>query len=226
LKLKIFVTASVIFTITVALHTTGCVRQLTGYGVVDVLPGCAACHDAISDITGESHPIVTKGDIQYCRTCHIANGDASPLSQDMHLSHLASPDFSGDCWSCHFLDEASNFRLKGGEKKIKTTKDKVEKMSPYFYTWASSECLDHTHAQAGIDCAECHESHFPDSGISLEDCLKCHGSYEDLAEATKRVEPNPHVSHYMDLRCTLCHKGHKDSVLYCNICHEFDLDVP
>jgi hypothetical protein len=219
-------TSAVIFAITVAFYASGCIRQRIGNDVMSVPPGCAACHDAISELTGEDHPPVTKGDIQYCRTCHVTNGDAAPLSLEIHLSHLSSPDLSGDCWSCHFLDQASDFRLIGDEKKTETTKNKIEKLSPYFHTWADSGYLDHTHAKAGTDCSGCHETPFPDNGLSMEECLKCHGSYEELAEATRETEPNPHDSHYMDLRCTLCHKVHTDSVLYCNTCHEFELDVP
>jgi hypothetical protein len=218
--------AAIIFIIAVTFQTPGCIRQLAEHKMSAVPPGCADCHDAVSDITGKTHPDVKKGDFPYCRTCHIEGGDASLLSQGVHLDHLPSPDFSGNCRSCHFTDEAGGFGVIGDPKKTTVPKGAVENVSPYFYSWADSRHLDHTHAKNGVNCTGCHETAFPDDGLSLEECLKCHGSYEDLAAATKKVEPNPHDAHYTDLRCTLCHKGHTDSVLYCNSCHEFDLDVP
>ena len=64
-------------------------------------------------------------------------------------------------------------------------------------------------------------------------CMKCH-NYQDLAAASaaKKVALNPHDSHAGQLRCTLCHKEHEQSVLYCRQCHKnaedkrFDMAVP
>ena len=208
------------------IYATGCFRQQISHDSRAVSPGCVTCHDALNDIAGPDHPEPEKGDMKYCRTCHGADKNAAPLSGIIHLGHFAISNFSGDCWSCHYMDETSKFRIIGDEKEIAVTENAADKMLPYFKTWGDSTFLDNTHAGAGIDCIGCHGTYFPESGLSLEDCLNCHGSYEDLAKATRGVAPNPHDSHYMDLRCTLCHKGHEDSVLYCNSCHKFDLQVP
>ena len=64
-------------------------------------------------------------------------------------------------------------------------------------------------------------------------CEQCH-NYPDLAKASaeKKVALNPHDSHAGQLRCTLCHKEHQQSVVYCRQCHKnaddkrFDMTVP
>lgn len=71
--------------------------------------------------------------------------------------------------------------------------------------------------------------------VENEVCLKCHGSYEELAEATKdsvaltdedgkTVNPHdiPKVSGHDDpVACTSCHTAHKeyDPMRYCTSCH-------
>ena len=109
---------------------------------------------------------------------------------------------------------------------LKAEKVLVEKMDAYFRSWATSEYLDHRHADRDTSCRSCHEAEFPDSRAPVDQCLSCHISYEHVAELTRETEPNPHLSHYEGLRCTLCHKAHQSSELYCNQCHEFDLTVP
>ena len=197
MKHSILTKAALIWVIGVIFYASGCVLKRTAAPDAEVPAGCTACHDRLS-----------------------------ARAEDIHLSHLSSTGFSGDCRSCHFMDDTSHFRTIEEENKTKTTHDVIEKMAPYFQSWADSTFLDHTHAESGVDCAGCHGTYFPESGLSLDDCLKCHGRYEDLAKATINTEPNPHDSHYMDLRCTLCHKGHQASELYCNTCHDFNLNVP
>lgn len=90
------------------------------------------------------------------------------------------------------------------------------------------------HAAAGVNCEECHIESTSYSRTANDVCLKCHGSYADLAMQTahlrniKNAIQNPHDSHIGDARCTICHKNHDDSVLYCNQCHspKFDMQVP
>ena len=55
-----------------------------------------------------------------------------------------------------------------------------------------------------------------DGFVQKNQCLKCHVSYEALAEQTKNVTPNPHVSHQGN-------KPFKDVKLMCNDCHNFTL---
>lgn len=62
--------------------------------------------------------------------------------------------------------------------------------------------------------------------VTKTQCLKCHKSYEALAERTKNVTPNPHVSHQGAVNCEDCHKANKPAKsveLMCNDCHKFTL---
>ena len=54
----------------------------------------------------------------------------------------------------------------------------------------------------------------------------CHQSYEEVAQKTKDLKPNPHFNHYGERDCSTCHSGHKPSVTSCNQCHKFDLKTP
>jgi hypothetical protein len=90
---------------------------------------------------------------------------------------------------------------------------------------AESVRLEQLHKQRSISCEQCHGGKSQEP-VPMETCLTCHGSYEKLADLSKRKSPNPHDSHLGEIRCTLCHHVHKDSALYCNTCHAFDLKVP
>ena len=53
-------------------------------------------------------------------------------------------------------------------------------------------------------------------------CLACHGPMESLALKTEPKDfkdRNPHKSHLGDIACTVCHKGHGESKVYCLSCH-------
>jgi hypothetical protein len=74
------------------------------------------------------------------------------------------------------------------------------------------------HKTHGIECEGCHK----DKDKTLFDykqCLSCHESYEKVAERTKKLERNPHKSHYHNLPCTTCHHGHKPDENFCAPCH-------
>lgn len=200
--------------------------------------GCASCHEKLSDTVPESHFNVTLEEVKYCLVCHSLEGPATAFDWTTHLAHYAQEEFSGDCWSCHLLDEEGGFRLIGAEggKGIEVTEEVVEGMGSYFVSWATSECensegeiklgLDHKHANQGVTCALCHGTYFPQGRASMEQCLGCHGSYEHVATLTEDVDPNPHRSHLGEVRCTLCHRAHEESVFYCNECHVFQLEMP
>ncbi|MFU0842652.1 MAG: Cytochrom-c3-2 domain-containing protein [Burkholderia sp.] len=78
---------------------------------------------------------------------------------------------------------------------------------------------------------ELHGATFPntESGWAVKDqCLKCHGPYDKLAEKTKNVVPNPHYSHLGKVECVECHKPDAPAnkpELMCNSCHNFKLQV-
>jgi fumarate reductase flavoprotein subunit len=90
------------------------------------------------------------------------------------------------------------------------------------------------HKDDDTTCRTCHEKGKPYARPGDETCMNCHESYAKLAESTASLEDikagieNPHKSHMGEARCTLCHKNHAASVLYCNECHspKFDMKVP
>jgi hypothetical protein len=194
----------------------------------EVRGGCESCHEQPSKNVPESHLKATPEEVKHCLNCHSLEGKASVVDWFIHLHHYSQKKFKGDCFSCHLIDEGGNFRLIGakGEKQIKVTKDMVKRIGAYFQSWATSEHLDHLHAKESITCMDCHERFFPEKNASREQCFSCHGGYKDLATSTKDSHPNPHASHHLNLRCIVCHKAHEKSVLYCNLCHDYRLEVP
>lgn len=88
--------------------------------------------------------------------------------------------------------------------------------------------LSHTHLLSGISCSDCHGDKKPKEALETDQCLSCHGSFEDLADKTASGEENPHDSpHYgTSLDCDMCHHIHVRSENFCNQCHHFDFTVP
>jgi DnaJ-class molecular chaperone len=81
-------------------------------------------------------------------------------------------------------------------------------------------------AHKSLPCATCHGTATPSRPAPASACMKCHGSYDAIAKRTAKITPNPHDAHVGQLRCTLCHKAHQPSVLYCDQCHDFKLKTP
>ena len=88
--------------------------------------------------------------------------------------------------------------------------------------FAGTQFMGDRHEDYGAACIDCHEEENPEEGAwaDYEKCLLCHGGWDELAEATKSYgEHNPHKSHLGEPDCTICHKGHEQSTLYCSKCH-------
>jgi hypothetical protein len=81
------------------------------------------------------------------------------------------------------------------------------------------------HGEIGATCVDCHKSDKPTRSAPISACKTCHGEYADIAKKTADMKPNPHDSHAGEVRCTLCHKSHSPSVLYCNECHTFNIKM-
>ena len=111
-------------------------------------------------------------------------------------------------------------------------------MQPYVDSATHTDWLAYTHAQAGVTCQDCHPQSTGDvlaeftsnltnsyptplAPIKFETatCLKCHGTYDQLAQRTAGLERNPHDSHQGQLDCRTCHRVHSASVYYCGQCH-------
>ncbi|WP_407695829.1 flavocytochrome c [Shewanella avicenniae] len=97
---------------------------------------------------------------------------------------------------------------------------------------AEADNLAKFHLNMG-DCDSCHVSKKGPTDDNLthenQQCLSCHGSMDELAAAdvAAKKEITPHKSHLIgDIACTACHKGHEQSVAYCDACHSFGFDMP
>lgn len=126
-------------------------------------------------------------------------------------------------------------------------------IAPYYNSWKSSAFLASTHERAGAVCQDCHtrtlqaavtelakavtgsyEAPLKEHRVRPEDCLRCHGKYQDLAALTKDLKGpdgfslgrNPHDSHWGPLDCGICHKMHRASVDFCAKCHGFPVTGP
>lgn len=103
--------------------------------------------------------------------------------------------------------------------------------------------LDHVHELANVQCKDCHNypvsaeiasgikfitgNYEVDSSGQLlkrtyDDsmCLKCHISYDYVAQRTANLDKNPHDSHLGQLPCSTCHVSHGEQIDYCATCHD------
>ena len=90
------------------------------------------------------------------------------------------------------------------------------------------EALSSKHKKyAELTCDDCHMTTTL-TGITTDQCLSCHGSFEEVAAVTKNMDPDPHDSpHYgKELDCDLCHHEHSVSENFCAQCHEWELILP
>ncbi|KUK32129.1 MAG: Fumarate reductase, NapC/NirT cytochrome c subunit [Thermoanaerobacterales bacterium 50_218] len=121
-------------------------------------------------------------------------------------------------------------------------------IEPYYNSWKGGDLLAAKHAEAGVDCLDCHhkstvakigeginyltgnyENPLKERDFSMEECLSCHkDDFAEAVAATDFGESNPHDSHLGEIECHLCHKMHRQSEVYCAQCHDFswykDLD--
>ncbi len=88
--------------------------------------------------------------------------------------------------------------------------------------WAQQGKMPMHPAHANVPCATCHGTGGAQKDpVTTATCLKCHGSYAQVAKATATLKVNPHDSHKGQPACSSCHSMHGQSVLSCNDCHSF-----
>lgn len=77
--------------------------------------------------------------------------------------------------------------------------------------------------QNGVSCQLCHNGETPTTAPDDANCMRCHGTPEQMAQKTAHLERNPHKSpHYgIYASCTSCHAEHKASQVLCYDCHTF-----
>lgn len=79
----------------------------------------------------------------------------------------------------------------------------------------------------GLECSTCHTEVPPSKSPATKICIRCHGNLLDVGKNTELNElPNPHINHNEELYCDDCHKGHKESVNFCDQCHDFKYRIP
>jgi len=95
---------------------------------------------------------------------------------------------------------------------------------------AEGAALAQLHQANKVTCADCHGTakkvvvDDSERGVNQR-CINCHGNLDVLAvKGTGHI--NPHKSHLGEINCTACHRGHEQSVAYCNGCHTFNLPMP
>ncbi|MDR2400270.1 MAG: cytochrome c3 family protein [Deferribacteraceae bacterium] len=106
--------------------------------------------------------------------------------------------------------------------------------SAIIYAQKKTNEINTPHLESGLGCKECHNVDVPDKRAPQAPCIECHSDKSDSASLSLKdskgnnYNVSIHASHSGQIRCTLCHKIHGESVLYCNQeCHHtFVLSVP
>jgi hypothetical protein len=191
---------------------------------------CAGCHKNLSQVLPNSHRNYKLQNLSLCFSCHKQDGEGKPLGEKIHVAHLRKkPETMKNCLSCHVADKAGEVSFPS-YPSMKAEKNSMQAKFTLFDSWMQSAYLDHGHMKKGIYCLGCHTNYMDEleATETKERCVKCHGNYDDLMKLTGKsgYENNPHKSHYPDLRCDVCHHGHKEFTDYCAKCHNFGYQSP
>ena len=191
---------------------------------------CVTCHKTPAQVLPASHKGYRLDKTTPCFTCHKPEGKAKPLGEKIHTVHLQkSANTMKNCFSCHAA-------AKGGEvvfpgyPDMKGTKDRMQSLFAFFTSWTNSPYLDHSHQQKGFYCLGCHKNYVDEyeATDTQAQCVQCHGDYDEMIKKTANpaYENNPHKSHFVDLKCSACHHGHKEFEDFCAKCHNFGYRAP
>ncbi len=196
----------------------------------DVPIRCVGCHKNLSQLLPASHKNYKVQNISLCFACHKQDGKGKPLGEKIHVTHLQKkPEIMNNCLSCHIANKAGEISFPS-YPHMKAEKSNMQTKVEFFNSWMQSSYLDNLHMKKGIYCLGCHKNYIDEveATETHENCIRCHGNYDDLIKltATARYENNPHKSHYPDLRCDVCHHGHKEFTDYCAKCHQFGYQPP
>lgn len=196
---------------------------------------CKTCHADFSSLVPQSHPPVKGNELSSCTACHQPGMPGTEMknafSTRIHTGHLP-PKGKLDCLACHQWSAGKSFGLAGVKESWGApTKEDLDLTKEIFTSWASSAYMDNLHAKAFVSCANCHgkELPAPDATVENKKCLECHGPMDQLAKKTEPAEfkdRNPHKSHLGEVACTVCHKAHSESKVYCLSCHQkFEMKI-
>lgn len=196
---------------------------------------CKDCHADLAALLPKDHPPV-EDSVATCLACHQSDMPGmekkNPYLTRIHLAHQP-PRGDGDCLTCHTWSIGKSFGLIGApESWGAPTQEDMDVLKEIFASWADSGYLDSLHAKASVTCTNCHGTKLPqlDATVDNNGCLRCHGPMEELAKKTEPAdfkERNPHQSHLGEIDCTVCHKAHAESKVYCLGCHKkFVMNIP
>jgi hypothetical protein len=197
---------------------------------------CLPCHADIMGALPKSHPATKGEDIASCLGCHPPDfsGKAEPrtFSARLHRAHGGEKSKT-DCLTCHTWVAKKGFGLfKQKGSWGMPSKEDYALLKKTVNAWAGSSYLDDLHGRKNVTCSGCHGGQLPREDDTVENsrCLSCHGGAEKLAEKTKNSDDprqNPHKSHLGGVNCTVCHKSHGKSLVYCLGCHtQFKMKIP
>lgn len=117
-------------------------------------------------------------------------------------------------------------------------------MRPNIESYLTGPNLDHVHAQANVQCKDCHDYPIPaeiegaikyvagsyyvtEEGVlpkltfADEMCTQCHISKEHVAASTDFLYRNPHDAPGMgEYTCNNCHISHGEQIDVCGECHD------
>lgn len=196
---------------------------------------CKNCHTDLAALLPREHTPV-EDNVTSCLACHQSDMPGlekkNPYLTRIHLAHQP-PRGDGDCLTCHSWAIGKSFGLIGAPGSWGApTQEDMGVLKEIFASWAESEYLDNRHAKASTTCTNCHGTKLPalDATVDNKGCLKCHGPMEELVKKTEPADfkdRNPHLSHLGEIDCTVCHKAHGESKVYCLGCHQkFTMTIP
>lgn len=197
---------------------------------------CKGCHAEWTSVLPQGHPAAKGSTLAACTSCHAPDftGAArkSRYSARLHQAHVA-PKGALACKSCHTVVPSRSFGLVGVKGSWGApNKDDLALLEEVMVSWAGSDATDSLHAKAGIGCAACHGKGLPkpDDTVANDRCLGCHGPMDALMQKSEPKEfkdRNPHRSHLGEIACSVCHKAHGPSRVYCLDCHrKFPMTIP
>ncbi len=186
---------------------------------------CVTCHPDFAPVLPKGHPAAAGKDVGACMSCHKTDTSgkaaANAFSARLHRAHEGKTD----CMLCHTWVPGKSFGLLGQKLSWgKPSKDEMALLKKLSDSWVKSPYMDAGHGKKNVTCMGCHGKALPVEGDSVENdrCLECHGPLDKLQVKTAPKDlpdRNPHKSHLGEIGCTVCHKGHKESAVYCLQCH-------
>lgn len=196
---------------------------------------CRDCHRGFAELLPPKHKAVKGDTLRACLSCHepdaAAPAEANAYAARLHRAH-ATEKGKLDCLACHVLRPKGKLAVAGDKVVLPVAAGHFTRVREVTAQWAGGSLLDAAHARADVGCAGCHGPGVPadDADVDNDRCLSCHGPLDKLVAKSRPAEHpdrNPHLSHLGEIACTVCHKAHVASELYCLDCHrKFEMKLP